>query len=71
MVFLITLKPHQKAIKGYFKYKAGDNFVVNSKTGTNLTKDTWDAYAILFEKSDKNNYLSGDHSFKDPSEWWV
>ncbi len=60
-----NFKTAPKAIKGYFKYKAGDNFVVNSKTGTKLTKDTWDAYAILFEKSDKNNYLSGDHSFKD------
>jgi hypothetical protein len=46
-----NFKTAPKAIKGYFKYKAGDNFVVNSKTGTKLTKDTWDAYAILFEKS--------------------
>ena len=35
-----NFKTAPKAIKGYFKYKAGQNFVVNSKTGTNLTKDT-------------------------------
>ncbi|MCT4219728.1 PCMD domain-containing protein [Elizabethkingia anophelis] len=61
-----NFKTAPKSIKRYFKYKAGKDFTVNSKTGTNLTKDTWGAYAILFEKSDKNNFLSGDHAFKDP-----
>ena len=60
-----NFKTAPKSVKGYFKYKAGKDFVINSKTGSKLTKDTWDAYAILFEKSDKNNYLSGDHAFKD------
>lgn len=54
-----------KAIKGYFKYKAGKDFLVNGPSSA-LTKDTWDAYAILFEKTDgEDNYLSGDHNFED------
>src|SRR5699024_1939587 len=27
--------------------------------------DTWDAYAILFEKRDSDNFLRGDHNFED------
>ncbi len=54
------------ALKGFFKYKAGEEFVVNTPPST-LTKDTWDAYAILFEKSTNgNDYLTGSHGFKDP-----
>lgn len=54
------------ALKGFFKYKAGENFKVNTKP-SQLTKDTWDGYAILFEKmlGLKNNFLTGDHGFKD------
>ncbi len=52
------------AVKGYFKYKAGEEFVVNNGP-SELKKDTWDAYAILFEKSDKDNFLLGDHNFED------
>lgn len=54
-----------KAVSGYFKYKAGDNFVVNNAP-SELTKDTWDAYAILFEKTSEKNYITGDHGFNDP-----
>lgn len=53
------------ALKGYFKYKPGDDFIVNTEP-SQFTQDTWDAYAILFEKSDQNNYLLGDHHFEDP-----
>lgn len=54
------------SISGYFKYKAGKTFLNNSKD-SKLTKDTWDAYAILFEaKEGDDNYLPGDHNFKDP-----
>lgn len=60
-----TSKEAPKALKGYFKYKAGANFVINTQP-TALIKDTWDVYAILFEKSEANNFLSGDHAFKDP-----
>src|SRR5699024_6669704 len=53
------------AIKGYFKYKAGDDFIVNTEP-SQLSHDTWDIYAILFEKTDSDNYLPGDHNFEDP-----
>lgn len=53
------------AIKGFFKYEAGADFIVNSSP-SNLNRDTWDAYAILFEKSGEHNYLEGDHGFQDP-----
>lgn len=53
-----------KAVTGYFKYKAGDNFQVNNEP-TALEKDTWDAYAILFEKRSEANYLLGNHNFED------
>lgn len=54
------------ALKGFFKYKAGEKFLNNSKT-SQLTQDTWDGYAILFEKTaDLNkNFLTGTHGFKD------
>ena len=52
-----------KAVTGYFKYKAGATF--KKEAASTLTKDNWNAYAILFEKTDKNNYLTGDHNFAD------
>lgn len=52
------------ALKGHFKYKAGKDFEVNT-TPSELDEDTWDAYAILFEKRDEDNYLPGDHNFED------
>lgn len=54
-----------KTVTGYFKYKAGEKFVVNSKEPSELTEDIWDGYAILFEKTESNNYLTGSHNFKD------
>lgn len=30
-----------------------------------MTEDIWDGYAILFEKTESNNYLTGSHNFKD------
>ncbi len=53
-----------KAITGYFKYSAGATFI--KKVASTLTKDTWNAYAFLFEKSSANNYITGDHNFADP-----
>lgn len=52
-----------KAVTGYFKYTAGATF--KKEAASTLTKDNWNAYAILFEKTDKNNYLTGDHNFAD------
>ncbi|WP_267740567.1 PCMD domain-containing protein [Myroides injenensis] len=52
-------------ITGYYKYQAGPNFEVNDKEGkTNLTKDTFDAYAIFFKKDHENDYLKATHDFK-------
>lgn len=53
-------------VRGYFKYKAGEEFETHSETPSKLDKDTWDAYAILFEKRDTKNYLDGTHAFADP-----
>lgn len=55
------------ALKGYFKYKAGEDFKIHTKP-SELTKDTWDGYALLFEKSSNldENFLTGSHGFKDP-----
>lgn len=52
------------SIKGYFKYKAGEDFTVHNEPSM-LEKDAWDAYGILFEKSEKNNFLIGSHNFED------
>lgn len=54
-----------KLLKGFYKYQAGNEFIVNTSP-SDLTKDTWDVYAILFEKNGEQNYLQGDHNFQDP-----
>lgn len=51
--------------KGYYKYKAGKDFKINAAEGSSLSKDTFDAYAILFEKQDHDNYLQGGFNFED------
>ena len=61
-----TYNTAPKAVKGWYKYQAGDEFVINAKEGSELEKDVWDAYAILFEKSDEDNHLAGNHNFEDP-----
>lgn len=58
-------KQKPAALKGYYKYKAGDFFGNKNEFALkDLDKDTWDGYAILFEKTEKNNFLAGDHNFK-------
>lgn len=58
--------PMPVSLKGSFKYKAGEKFIVNDKSGSNYTKDTWDAYAIIFkDNKTTKNYLPGNHNFKD------
>lgn len=60
------------ALAGYYKYTAGTDFEVHTENNaTNLTKDTFDAYAIYFEKGDIENgdpveYLKATHNFADP-----
>ena len=53
-----------KAITGYFKYTSGATFTKTDRSSSR-TKDSWNAYAILFEKRNTNNYLLGDHNFTD------
>lgn len=58
------------ALKGYFKYKSGEEgVVVNNEDISNFENgdtDRWDAYAILFKKQDEDNFLKGNHDFDDP-----
>lgn len=56
-------------LKGYYKYKAGDEFQENGKPVSGK-KDTWDVYAIFYEVSEKVKYLDGtivEGNFTDPS----
>ncbi len=55
-----------KTLKGYFKYKRGEDFQVNSEEGSSLTEDGWNAYGILFEKTEDDNFLRGDFTLDDP-----
>lgn len=54
------------ALKGYYKYKKGEEFEVNNDDGSELTEDTFNIYAVLFEKQDSDNYLPADFEFEDP-----
>lgn len=53
-----------KLVTGYFKYKAGEKMTKKDASST-LEKDTFDIYAILFEKRESNNFLTGNHKFQD------
>ncbi len=59
-----TFTSAPKAVKAYYKYKAGENFEINNEPSF-LEVDAWDAYAILFERTEENNFLTGEHSFED------
>jgi len=54
-----------KRVRGYYKYKAGDVVTDNKFNVIPDAIDTFDIYAIIFETSKKDNYLTGDHRFKD------
>src|SRR5699024_4327868 len=54
-----------KMIKGFFKYQRGEDFQVNSEEGSSFTEDGWNAYGILFEKTEEDNFLRGDFSLDD------
>lgn len=54
------------ALKGHYKYKRGEDFEINNEEFSNIEEDKWNAYAILFEKTDEENFLRGDHNFEDP-----
>ncbi|MTG96614.1 MULTISPECIES: PCMD domain-containing protein [Myroides] len=52
-------------LKGFYKYKAGDFYGAKNEFALkDLDRDTWDAYAILFEKTTDKNYLDGVHNFE-------
>lgn len=56
-------KKAPKSVTGHFKYKAGEK--MTKTKATTRQKDGWDIYAIVFEKSAKDNFLLGDHQFAD------
>lgn len=55
-----------KAVRGSYKYTAGPKVTDKSFREVPGAKDTFDIYAIIFETSSKNNFLTGDHAFRDP-----
>lgn len=53
------------SLRGTYKYIAGDVVTDKNYNVVEGKKDNFDIYAILFESQKKNNYLTGDHDFKD------
>lgn len=60
-----TYSQAPKSISGHFKYSAGEKFKINNAPSELDNKDVWDAYAILFEKRENDNFLTGSHNFED------
>lgn len=50
-------------LTGYYKYKAGEEFKSHKGNPTELTKDTFDAYAVFFKVEDDNDFLKATHNF--------
>ncbi|QGK74249.1 PCMD domain-containing protein [Flavobacterium sp. SLB02] len=50
------------AVKGFFKYKAGNVYKEGNTENPNK-KDTWDCYAIFFETDSNLKYLDGTNKF--------
>ena len=55
-----------QSVRAYYKYKAGPEVRDAAYKVVPGAKDTFDIYAIIFESQAKDNYLYGDHDFKDP-----
>lgn len=55
-----------KYVRTYYKYKAGEEVRNQDFDVVEGVKDSFDIYAILFESRAKDNFLYGDHDFKDP-----
>lgn len=55
-----------KLLRGVYRYKAGDVVTDDKYNPIPGKKDNFDIYAIIFESRSKNNFLTGDHNFKDP-----
>ncbi len=56
-----------ESVTGYFKYKKGDTFEVNNADGSKLKEDTWDAYAIVFQRY-KDSEFEKLNSIEDKKE---
>lgn len=55
-----------KSVRAYYKYTAGKEVRDQDFKLIPGAVDTFDIYAILFESQAKDNFLYGDHDFKDP-----
>lgn len=55
-----------KSVRTYYKYKAGPEVRNEDFELVPGATDTFDIYAIIFESRAKDNFLYGDHDFKDP-----
>ena len=55
-----------KSVRTYYKYKAGKEVRDQDFKVIPGAVDSFDIYAIIFESQAKDNYLYGDHDFKDP-----
>lgn len=62
MPYLFNTAP--KSIVGYYKYTPGTRFTKSDISSTR-TSDTWDGYAVLFEKNNTNPRLASNHNFQD------
>lgn len=62
--FGMPFKYEPSVFRGFFKYKSGKTFKTKEQKVLEGKKDTWDAYAILFEAS-VEDFLDGSHDFKD------
>lgn len=55
-----------KFVRSYYKYKAGPEVRDQDFQIVKGAVDSFDIYAILFESRAKDNFMYGDHDFKDP-----
>ncbi len=55
-----------KSVRSYYKYKAGPEVRNQDFEVVPDKKDSFDIYAIIFESRAKDNFMYGDHDFKDP-----
>lgn len=55
-----------KSVRAYYKYKPGPEVRNQDFKVVPNVVDSFDIYAILFESRSKDNFLYGDHDFKDP-----
>lgn len=54
-------------LKGYYKYKAGDEFIEKDGSINPNAHDTFDIYSILYETDDNVKYLDGRNFLTSPN----